>query len=316
VVRWGILGTGEIAALFATDLALADDATAAAVGSRSGARADAFGARFGIPSRYGSYEALVGAADVDVVYVATPAPAHRDAVLLALSAGKPVLCEKPFAMSADEAREMVGAARAAGVFLMEAMWTRFLPHIVRLRELLAGGALGEVRLVQADHGQRLPPDHRVFARELGGGALLDLGIYPVSLASMVLGTPTRVAAMSEPATTGVDAQTSVLLHHESGAHAVLTSTLEVRTPTTATIAGTEARVEIESVWYKPSAFTLVRQDGPSERFASPQRGRGMFYEAEEVARCLREGRVESDVMPLDETISIAATMDEIRVLTA
>jgi predicted dehydrogenase len=314
-VRWGIVGTGHIASAFVADLALLPDAEVVAVGSRRQQTADAFADRFGVPRRHPSYEALFADPDVDVVYVSTPHPGHYPACALALDAGKPVLCEKPFTLNAGEAAQLVSQARRSNLFLMEAMWTRFLPHVVRIRELLAAGALGELSSLQADHGQWFPPDpaHRLFAPELGGGALLDLGIYPVSFASMVLGTPTAVTAVSTPAFTGVDGQTSMLLQHENGSHAVLNTTSLARTPTRAAIVGTEARIEIDATWYAPTTFSVIsRDDVLVERFEMPHEGRGLRHQAAEVGRCLRAGELESPVMPLDETVAIMSTLDEVR----
>jgi len=223
-IRWGILGTGGIASTFVTDLRLTDSGVAVAVGSRSQGSADRFADEFGIASRHASYESLVADADVDVIYVAVPHPMHHDNAILALRAGKHVLVEKPFTMNAAEAREIVRVARENGLFAMEAMWTRFLPHVAVIRDWLARGVLGDVVAVTADHGQWFAEDadFRLFAPELGGGALLDLGVYPVSFASMVLGTPSRIVSLSEPAFTGVDAQTSMLFGYDSGRQAVLT----------------------------------------------------------------------------------------------
>jgi predicted dehydrogenase len=314
VLRWGIIGTGGISATFAADLELTDSGTVAAVGSRRQESADAFGERFGVPNRHASYEALVADPEVDAVYVGTPHPMHHPDALLALRAGKPVLVEKPFTMNAAEAEELVATARAEGLFLMEAMWTRFLPHILEIRRLLADGALGEIVTVSADHGQWFAedPDFRLFAPELGGGALLDLGIYPVSFASMVLGEPERIVTLSDPAFTGVDAQTSILLGYAGGAHAVLTCTLRAKSPTRAAIVGTDARIEIEGDFYAPVAYTLISRDGESSRFEPPAEERkGLRYEADEVARCLSEGLLESPGMPLDETLAIMRTMDAV-----
>ena len=234
-VRWGILGTGGIASTFVTDLRLTDSGVAVAVGSRSQGSADRFADEFGIANRHAGYESLVADPDVDVIYVATPHPMHHDDAILALRAGKHVLVEKPFTMNAAEAREIVRVARENGLFAMEAMWTRFLPHVAVIRDWLAQGVLGDVVTVTADHGQWFAEDagFRLFAPELGGGALLDLGVYPVSFASMVLGTPSRIVAMSDPAFTGVDAQTSMLFGYDSGAQAVLTCTLRAKSPTRA-----------------------------------------------------------------------------------
>ena len=210
-----------------------------------------------------------------MVYVATPAPRHLGDSRLALDAGKPVLVEKPFTMDAVEAQELVAAARAADLFLMEAMWTRFLPHIIQIRELLGEGVLGSIVTVTADHGQFFGDHgHRLFAPELGGGALLDLGVYPVSFASMVLGTPERVTSIVTPAFSGVDGQTSILFGYPTGAHALLTSTLFAKTPTRAAIVGTEARIEIDGDFYRPSSFTLIPRDGEPRRFEVPHTGGG------------------------------------------
>jgi predicted dehydrogenase len=313
-LRWGLIGTGGIAATFAEDLVRTDSGRAAAVGSRRQESADDFAERFGIPNRHASYEALVEDPDVDAVYVATPHPMHLPAATLALRAGKPVLVEKPFTMDAAQARELVALARAQGVFAMEAMWTRFLPHVRAIREILALGELGEIVTVLADHGQwfAADPAFRLFAPELGGGALLDLGIYPVSFASMVLGEPERIRAVATPAFSGVDAHTSMVFSYPSGAHAVLSCTLAAKSPTRAAIVGTRARIEIDGEFYRPTSFEVITKDG--ERTAYPledHEGNGLRHEADEVARCLREGLLESPLMPLDETVSIMETMDEV-----
>ena len=312
-VRWGILGTGGIAGAFAADLRLTGSGAAAAVGSRSQRSADRFGDEFGIARRHGSYESLAADPDVDVIYVATPHPMHRDNAVLALRAGKHVLVEKPFTMNAAEAREVADVARKHGLFAMEAMWTRFLPHTAVIRDWLAAGVLGDIVTVTADHGQWFAedPGFRLFAPALGGGALLDLGVYPVSFASMVLGPPARIMSMSDPAFTGVDAQTSMLFGYGSGAQAVLTCTLRAKSPTRAAIVGTDARIEVDGAFYAPAAVTLIPRDGDPVRVESRHEGRGLRHQADEVARRLAAGDVESPLMPLDETISIMETMDTV-----
>ena len=313
-IGWGILGTGKIASRFANDLQRLDDAEVVAVGSRSQSGAEAFGERFGIAQRHGSYAELAGDPDVDVVYVATPHPAHYEDAMLAIRAGKSVLVEKPFTLNAAQARDLVAAARASGVFLMEAMWTRFIPAVVEIRELLAAGVLGDVRTVTADLGIRFAkdPESRIFAANLGGGALLDLGVYPVSFASMVLGTPTAITAVSDPTFTGVDGQTSILLQYAGGRHAVLTTTLEAEGANRASIVGTEARIEIDPVFFRSTSFTVVRPDGTSDRHERTPDEVGLRYEAAEVGRCLRAGLLESPAMPLDESVQIMETLDEVR----
>ena len=312
-LRWGLIGTGGIAATFAEDLTLTDSGRVAAVGSRRMDTADRFADRFDIPNRHASYEALVADPDVDVVYVATPHPMHHGNALLSLDAGNPVLVEKPFTMTAREARELVATARKKGLFLMEAMWTRFLPHIAEIRRLLADGALGEIVTVIADHGQWFAKDRdfRLFAPELGGGALLDLGVYPVSFASMVLGTPDRIVTLVDQAFTGVDAQTSMVFGYASGAQAVLTCTLSAKSPTRAAIVGTDARIEVDGNFFGPTSFTLVSRTGERTCFEEPHEGGGLRHQADEVARCLKDGLLESPLMPLDESISIMETMDEV-----
>lgn len=314
-IRWGILGTGRIAASFVADLKQVPDAVVVAVGSRTQVGANAFGTRFRIPRRYGSYQQLCADAEVDVVYVASPNSGHHPHALMALEAGRSVLCEKPFTLDAAQAGELVSAAAQRGLFLMEAMWTRFLPHMQVIGQLLARGDLGEIVTVTADHGQWFAPDpeHRLFAPELGGGALLDLGVYPVSFATWVLGSPAGVVALGERTAAGVDAQTSILLRYRTGAHAVLTTTLRAPGANRAAIVGTDARIEIDPVWYAPAAITLTRRGGRQpERYSVPVDGSGLRFEAIEVGRCLREGLTESPSMTWAQSRAIMATMDEVR----
>lgn len=314
-VRWGLLAAGGIARTFAADLALVEGAELVAVGSRSQASADAFADEFGIAHRHASYEALAADPDVDVIYVSPPHPFHRDAALLAIEAGKSVLVEKPFAMNHAEAQQIVDAARAHGVFAMEAMWTRFLPHMARLREIIAAGTLGDIVYLTAEHGQwfEQDPNHRLFAPELGGGALLDLAIYPISFAHMVLGAPARITAVSTPAFTGVDATTSAIFEYAGGAQALLTSSLAAKSGNPGAIYGTEARVELDGWWYFPTSFRVITHDEEViETYETPPGGRGMEHEAAEVVRCLRAGEAESPLLPLDETVAIMGVLDEIR----
>ncbi|HEX3617848.1 MAG TPA: Gfo/Idh/MocA family oxidoreductase [Solirubrobacteraceae bacterium] len=312
-LRWGILGTGGIADTFATDLALTGSGVVAAVGSRSQESADRFAAKHRVERAHPSYDSLVADPEIDVVYVATPHPMHRDNAILALEAGKPVLVEKPFTMNAAEAREVVDVARDRQLFAMEAMWTRFLPHIAVIRDWLSQGALGEIVTVSADHGQWFAedPEFRLFAPALGGGALLDLGIYPVSFASMVLGTPDRIVSIGDPAFTGVDAQISMLFGYERGAQAVLTCTLRAKSPTTASIVGTEARIEIDGDFYAPATVRLIPRVGEPTLVSSEHQGRGLRHQADEVARRLAANELESPLMSLDESVSIMETMDSV-----
>jgi predicted dehydrogenase len=309
-LRVGFIGTGKIAAAVAEDLGLTDSCTIVAVGSRQIETANQFADRFAIPTRHASYEALVADPDVELVYITTPHPMHHPNVRLALEAGKPVLVEKPFTMNANEARDLVALAREKGLFLMEAMWTRFLPHVVEIRRVIADGAIGDVINFTGDHGQAIAPDrtHRIYAPELGGSALLDLGIYPVSFASMLLGTPERVMSVSEPTFTGVDGQTSMLFGYASGAQALLSCTLFSKSPTRGVILGTKGRIEIDSEFYRPTRFTVIKPDAIS-RYDVPHEGWGLRHQFDAVARCLAAKLHESPVMPLDESISIMETID-------
>jgi predicted dehydrogenase len=317
-LRWGVLGPGSIASSFAESLALDTRQTVQAVGSRSLDRARAFADRFGAATAYGSYEALVADPDVDVVYVASPHSEHRAHALLALDAGKPVLVEKAFTRSAAEAEEVVAAARAGGLFAMEAMWTRFLPHIDVVRQVLEQGLLGEIVAVFADHGQNIYPDgpERLSSPDLAGGALLDLGVYPVSFASMVLGPFSAVSATATLTDLGVDAQTACLVTSETGAQGALHCTMAAKTPTSATICGTQARLELDGEFYAPTTVRLVASDGTlldtyDSTTGSDFHG-GLRYEAVEVARCLSEGLLESPLLPLEETLAVMRAMDEAR----
>jgi len=313
-VRWGMLGTGAIARQFVEGLEALPEAEVLAVGSRSEASAEGFAGERGIPRGYGSYEDLAADPDVDVVYVATPHPFHAENAELCLGAGKAVLCEKPFTVNAAEAERVVGLARERGLFLMEGMWTRFFPLMERVRALTSGGEIGELRMLTADFGFRtgLDPSSRLFAPELGGGALLDVGVYCVSLASMVLGEPVRTAGLAHLGETGVDEQAAVVLEHEAGRLSSLSIGIRTATPQEATIFGTEGHVRIHAPWWRPTTMTISRPRREDETVEAPITGNGFNYEAAEVIRCLDEGRTESEVMPLDETLSVMRAMDEIR----
>ncbi|GII28302.1 Gfo/Idh/MocA family protein [Planotetraspora mira] len=313
-LRWAIIGTGGIASAFAEDLRLSDAGEVVAVVSRSAERAEAFAAKTGAARFSADQAELLASDDIDAVYVAVPHSGHRDAAVAAIEAGKAVLVEKPFTINRAEAEELVKLARAKGVFLMEAMWTRFLPHMVRIRELLAQGRLGDLRQVNAALGVwfEKDPAHRMFDPHLGGGALLDLGVYPVSFASMVLGEPTTVLGAAQFGDTGVDAQTTVVLQYGQGRQSVLATSMEAWLPNRASISGTDARIEVDHMFFTPKSFTLTTRTGAVERYDFPVEGSGLRLQAEEVARCVRDGLLESPVMPLDETCQIMGTMDEVR----
>ena len=313
-LRWGILGAGSIARKFAEGLKSADGAELTAIGSRKRETADAFGDEFDVRHRHASYRSLADDADVDAIYVATPHTLHMENTILCIEAGKAVLCEKPFAINAGQARKAVDAARERGVFLMEAMWTRFFPIMYRLRELLAEGAIGEVRMVAADFGFRanVNPEGRLFNPHLGGGGLLDVGVYAVSLASMVLGRPTRIASLAEIGTTGVDELAAMVFGYDGGQMSMLYTAVRTNTPHEAVIMGTDGRIALPAPWWRPQRMTLIRSGREPEEIVMEPDGNGYNYEAVEVARCLAEGKAESDVMPLDESIEIMETMDQVR----
>ena len=313
-IRWGILGPGWIANTFATAVNRYTRAQLVAVGSRNRDRAERFATHHGIPTVHVGYQALVDDPQVDAVYVASPHSEHREHALLAIAAGKHVLVEKSFTRNAAEAQEVFDAARAAGVFVMEAMWTRFLPHVVALRSVLARGDIGEVVTVIADHGQpfgHLPVTHRIHAPELAGGALLDLGVYPVSFAHDVLGVPDRIQAVGSLTPAGVDGQISIALGFGERAQAALSTTLWSHTGTTAMIGGTTGRIEVTGDFYRPTSFTVVREDGTRWTYDREVDG-GFQYQAAEVARRVAEGATESPVMTWQNTLEVMATMDEIR----
>ncbi|NJN97826.1 MAG: Gfo/Idh/MocA family oxidoreductase [Anaerolineales bacterium] len=313
-IRWGILGTGAIAHKFATGLKAASGAELAAVGSRAQATADQFGDTFGVPRRYASYEALAGDPEVDVIYVSTPHPLHKDNTLLCLEAGKAVLCEKPFALNAAETEAMINLARQKKLFLMEAMWTRFLPAVIKVRQLIADDVIGEVRMLMADLGFRaeFDPTGRLFDPALGGGALLDVGIYPVSFASMIFGTPAKVTSLAHLGATGVDEQSAMLLSYAGGQLSILAAAVRVDIPSEAIIMGTKGQIRVHAPIYCPVRLTLSRPEQGEEIIDLPLEGNGYNYQALEVMNCLRNGWLESATMPLDETLAIMRTMDEIR----
>ncbi len=312
-VRWGIIGAGKIARKFAEGLRFAKSAELVAIGSRSKERAEQFAAEFGVGRAHGGYENLASDGEVDAVYIATPHPMHKSNSILCLEAHKAVLCEKPFTVNAPEAEQVIAEARRQQVFIMEAMWTRFIPVIAKLRELLGQGAVGEVRMVMADFGFRAEwdPRGRALNPALAGGALLDVGVYGISLASMVLGAAQRVTGLAHIGDSGVDEQAAVVLGYDGGALAVLVCGVRTDTPGEASVIGTEGRIQLGRGWWHGSAMTLVRGK-EREIFEIPTEGNGFNYEADEVARCLADGKTESDVIPLDETLAIMRTMDEIR----
>ncbi len=348
-IRWGILGTGAVAASFGEGLSALEPATGAelwAVASRSGGKAEAFARAFAVPRAYSSYEELVRDREIDVVYVATPSSEHAEHAVLALEHGKAVLCEKPFTTTAADARRVVLAARRCGLFCMEAMWMRFVPLVRELKRAVLQGAIGELRMVTANLGFPYEPDptHRLFDPALGGGAILDLGVYGVSLAFHFLGRPVGLEAQAVLGPTGVDEQVAAILRFPEGRQAIVTASLRTRTGNDATILGEAGIIRVHEPLYCPESATFVRTTkhsgvsggmrarlhalknntllreaytrfvrARSERTIVRRRlGNGYAHEAIEVMRCLREGAKESPIMPLDESLAIIETVDAIR----
>ncbi|MGM0386162.1 MAG: Gfo/Idh/MocA family protein [Actinomycetota bacterium] len=309
--RWGIIGAGFIARLFLND---ARDATACevtAIASRSQERADAFAQQNGIAHAYGSYEELVASDEIDVVYVATPHSEHRDHAIMALEAGKPVLVEKAFARNAAETREILDVARAKGLFAMEAMWSRFLPHMVVARAMVRSGALGDVVQVVGDHGQSLTHVERMRNPDLAGGALLDLGVYPISFIHSVLGSPGEIRSLGHHLETGVDSSSVTALMYP-GALAVATTNLSARTPTRAWIGGTEGRIDFDPDFYRPGGITVSLGDDEQVRWEMALPAGGFQFEIAEVARCLDAQATQSPTLSWEDTIEVMEIMDEVR----
>ena len=347
-IRWGILGTGEIAKQFAQGLASLPDAKLLAIGSRKLETAQAFSHQFHVPRTYKSYEELVADKEIDIVYIATPNTTHKDNCILCLTAGKAVLCEKPFTINAIEARSVIELAREKKLFCMEAMWTRFIPLMPKVRSMINDGVIGEVKMLTADFGTRVEFNENVrhFNPHLGGGALLDVGIYPISLAYYLLGTPLNIVSQATFGKTQVDEQSSIIFYYTNGQLATLYSSLRTNTPNEIIIMGTQGQLRIHAPIYKPYQFSVQKFPEPikhssntkkswkssfkqislikkSYRYISrfihkpkktviPYKGNGYNYEAAEAMKCLRHGECESQIMPLDETLSILETMDTIR----
>lgn len=313
-IRWGILGTGAIANKFAVGLNHLPGTELVAVGSRSAETARTFGERFSVPRRHSSYQGLADDPEVDIVYVSTPHPFHLENTLLCLGAGKAVLCEKPFAMNAAEVGRAIHFARERGLFLMEAMWTRFLPHMMRVRELLAEGAVGELRMLQVNFGFRaeVEPQSRLFDPALGGGALLDVGVYSVALAHMLFGPPTEVAGFANLGSTGVDEEAALIFHHNEGQLSLLATAIRLDTPHEATLIGTDGWIQIHRSWWNSANFTLHRSGCDPELFEIPCPLNGYNYQVLAINKHLRAGGLESNIMPLDDTLAITETMDRLR----
>ncbi|UGQ46038.1 Gfo/Idh/MocA family protein [Massilia endophytica] len=314
MIRWGILGTGKIAKALATALKEVPDAELAAVASRTVESATAFGKEFGAKRCHGSYQALADDPDVDVIYIATPHSMHHENALMCLHGGKALLVEKAFTINRREAEEVFALAREKNLFVMEAMWTRFQPLVQEVRRIADSGEIGTPSNVQADFGFKAEagPENRLFNPELGGGSLLDIGIYPLSIASYVLGDIAAVQALGELGPTGVDVQASFVLRHVNGGMSACASSLRASTPTEFTICGDKGFIRLGGRFHSTEDITVELRNGTRRHLHVPRTGAGYSYEVLEVNRCLREGLLESHVMPWGETLALMGVMDEIR----
>ena len=351
IIRWGILGTGFIAGEFAKGLKQVRQAQLLGVASRTAANAGAFGKIFQVPRAYDSCQQLVRDPDIDVIYIATPNHTHKELCLMCLDAGKPVLCEKPFALNAEEATEVIELARRQKLFCMEAMWMRFMPLMQEVKKAIARGVIGEVKMLQADLGYVVPDNKYSSPLELGGGVLLDRGIYGLSLAYYLLGTPSAIQTQAN-LNSQVDEQSSILLNYAAGKLAVLSQSLRTQTPNRAVISGTKGRITIDELFIMPEKISIEQFSPAANAFPSPLvplsskqklaaaikgnslvrrmyislsgllespkvtimplEGNGYNYEAGEVVKCLQNQQLESEIMPLDETLKIMEAIDYIR----
>ncbi len=313
-IRWGIMGTGKIARVFANDLKYTEGAILQAVGSRSADKANAFGHSFQIPNRHSSYEDLAADPDVDVIYIATPHTYHTDNSLLCLRSGKSVLCEKPFAINEEKAKAVFREAKNSKLFIMEAMWSRYFPLYAKVRELIDNKTIGDVQLIQADFGffSDYNPEGRLFNPELGGGALLDIGIYPIDLTQYLMRDyPASIQSDAVMNNDGIDLQSSYILRYENGVLATLASSIRTRLPNNALISGTKGSLQLHVPFWHPNKLT-VHTEEDKHTIEMPYSGRGYHFEADEVMQCLRKGQLESKIMTHDETLRTIRIMDTIR----
>ena len=314
MINWGILGCGGIANKFAHDLNMVDDCKLFGVGSRSIDKAISFAKLNNATKAFGSYEELVQDENIDVIYVATPHPYHKDNTILCLNNGKHVLCEKPFAMNSTEVAEMIKAAKLNNKFLMEAIWTQFFPYMSKLKEIIAEGRLGDIKMIEADFGFKADfnPHSRLFDINLGGGALLDIGIYPLFLCHSLLGPPSAINSVATIGKTNVDESTCMSLKWDSGVLASLNCTVLTDTKSVAKIFGTEAYVEIDSRWHESKSMSIKNRDGIVETFSFEDDYKGYAYEIQEVNDCLKNSKTESETLPLQFSKELIDSLDKIR----
>lgn len=313
-IFWGILGPGSIAHKFARDIRYVKDAKLLAVGSRDLKRARNFAEQYAIPKFFGSYEELVKDPEVDIIYIATPHGRHYEDIKLCLEHGKNMLCEKSFTLNARQAKEVVELAKKKHLFLMEALWTRFLPVMQKLKELLSKNIIGELRMITADLGFNFPfdPQSRLFNPQLGGGALLDLGVYPISLSHYLLGKPQSIVSQAILGTSGVDEQSGIVFKYENGIIANIYTSVRSTTPSQAILTGSEGSLILKAPLYCPTGIALKFQNGKSKHFSAALKGGGFNYEISEANRCLNEGKLQSEIMPWKDTIEAMEIMDVLR----
>lgn len=313
-IKWGILGTGWIARKFADGLKSVPDASLYAVSSRSKSTADSFAKEYSIPVAYGSYEEMAMDPDIDVVYIATPHNLHCENTMMCLEAGRNVLCEKPFAVNGNEVRMMIDKAKEKNVFLMEALWSKFLPHIIKTKELIQQGAIGDVKFMKCDFGINTPydPSHRHFNRELIGGSLLDVGIYPVFLTTYLFGQPKSFNAMAGLGETQVDFNCSMTFKYDKELLSVMYSSVVAKTDVVAEIYGTKGKIIMDEWWFTPVNAYIVDHSGRKQKIDVEAIGNGYNYEAVEVGKCLREGKKQSEIMSWQDSIELIDLLDAIR----
>jgi predicted dehydrogenase len=310
----GILGPGKIANRFAACFQFVPQAKVYAIASRDGKKAREFAATYGAEKSYSSYEELVKDSAVDLIYIATPHPFHHEQSILCLKHGKAVLCEKPLAMNLAQVKEMIDAAKKANVFFMEGMWSRFFATTHKALELIKSGAIGEVRSLHADFGFSAPvnPESRLYNMALGGGAQLDVGVYPMFFALLMLGKPDEIKSSSQLATTGADTTTQALFKYKSGAIGHIMSSIVADSPKDAYIIGTLGRIIVHAPWHKSEKVTLRLNSGETTDFSFPHSGNGFEFQLQHVVDCLEKNKTESDQMPLSMSLMMAEVSDEIR----
>ena len=313
-IKWGILSTGRIAHTFATALQVVPDSVLYAVGSRNIETALKFASEFSIPNAYGSYEELVNNTEIDVIYIATPHSFHLENTLLALNYNKHVLCEKPLGVNSREVNIMISKAKEKNLFLMEALWSRFLPNIIKTKELVASGEIGEVKLltayfsIKSDNG----PEHRHFNIDLCGGTILDIGIYNIFLSLFLLGEPKSFSAISALSDQRVDNSCSYTFKYEQDTLSVMYSSFLAKAAVVAEIHGTKGKIQLDHLWFCPGNIKLIYHDGREKLFDFEVKGNGYEYEAEEVAKCIRAGKIQSDMWSWNNSLQLVGIMDSIR----